>query len=282
MPVINKVGRSAHTPFKQEQFSAFLAEHISSCRGIAESRQWERWEYCYFDFYAGCGFDPAAPEVDGSPIIAIRTLIDRAVPFRAFLFEQERDNIRSLQDRLIDRGLFDPDRTRLFEGRFQDNVTPIFGLLKGTFSRRFGLAYADPNTITPQDMSLFDVLAVLGDRTFTRTIDLLLHMPATGYKRVAGAAGAGCRGFEKYRDAPSLDDMIRRVDKPAFVSQPETRHQWSFVFWCRKDDPRFAKRRGWRSVDDPIGRHWLDKITMGAGDFAGRKPEGFLFDPTGS
>jgi hypothetical protein len=279
MPVINGVGRSDHTPFKQEHFRSFLVEHTSTCRVIQGKYSWHPWEYVYMDLFSGPGYDPADETLDGSPVIALERLKAIGFPFRAHLFESDGRNAFRLKETLRSRGLWVDGSVFIHHGRFQDRINLAVADLGRRRAWRVGLVYADPNSLTPKDTAVFDVMAALSAYETTKRLDLLIHTQATSYKRVRRAAELGRPGFERYASVPCLEDQIRRVGKPLRIGRPDDQHQWTFLLFSNFRDEGFGRSQGWYSADSTRGRHWLDKITLTVSEIGGRAPRGHLFDP---
>jgi hypothetical protein len=263
VPLFNGMGCSAHTPFKQASFRDFLArQHLEVCRTIAAGHP--DFEYVYIDLFAGQGFRPDRPEQEGSPVIALRLLEESGLRYRAVLMEQSRSNVETLRGYLWELGLCDPGKVRFVVGRFQDNLRSVLNDLGSVHPYRCGLAYADPNCLTPKDTSVIDGLVTIANHHATHYLDLLLHTQGSSYKLVATVARNGQKGFEAYRDAPTLDALLRRVPKKSIrVGAPEESKHWTFLFFTNlMRERRLGADLGWFPIDTPEGRRNLSKLCL--------------------
>jgi hypothetical protein len=253
------VGCSPHSLFKQEMLGSFWESHVPVCREIARKYSWPAWEYLYLDLFAGPGYLPNYPDVPGSPVIASESLA--GTPHRIVAFEANGSVASELASRLP---------TASIHGRHQDDWGRAVAAIPA--ARRCGLIYADPNALSPADPSLFDTLRGLAGNPATKYLDILLHIPATTYKRV--------QGLDRYASAPSLDAELRRIGKRhCKLSRPDNAWQWTFILLTNFAHPRFARSLGWHDAGSPRGRLLLDRITMTAQERESRKPAGYLFDP---
>lgn len=250
-------GCSEHSEFKQQCFREFMSEHTAICREIG--KRWERWEYLYIDLFAGPGYVPIKPAILGSPIIALRAM--EGMSFRAMAFEEDEENMRRLADRIWDCAVF---------GRWQDNLEIALDDLSAIDRR--GLIYADPNKLAPNDLSLIDCLAGLANRPRTSYCDILLHVPATTWKRVQGAGN--------HPRSLTLTGELGRIGKKVIkVSAPDRQWQWVFFLLTNFPSPRFGKAVGWYDIGSPRGKLIVDRITKTREELDREIPQGYLFRP---
>ena len=234
-----------------------MIEHAAICREIG--KRWPSWEYLYIDMFAGPGYLVEWPDIPGSPIIALECIRD--LPFRAIAFEENQKAATALTFRT------DPHFT-IF-GRWQDNWIRLMCLPN---VRRCGLIYADPNTLTPCDMSLVDGLSLIANTKAMKYCDILLHIPATAWKRV--------RGVEKYAAAPTLIDALKQINKPIVkVSAPDRQWQWIFALLTRYENKRFGKVVGWHDIESDRGRMIINRITKTERELVNDNLTGWLFRP---
>ncbi len=256
------VGCSQHSIFKQQVFHAFMVEHASICREIGKSRKWNNWEYLYVDLHGGPGYLPIDPGIPGSPVIAA-SVCDGVVPFRGIVFEANQTTAESLCEKAF--GI-----TVVF-GRSEKHIARLAEHLPMNI-KRCGLVYADPNTLSPADTSLIDALAIFSQYPSTRYLDILLHVPATTYKRV--------RGTNKHLDQPCLSEALKRIQKSSVkVSRPDTAQQWTFILMTNSPHPSFGKRMGWHDISSERGQLILDRLSMTDREREQRRPTNYLFDP---
>lgn len=257
---LSTVGCSDHSLFKQDMFRNFMVMHSSICKEIAAKHRWGQWEYLYIDLFAGPGYLPNKVEVAGSPVVAFNALQGK-VPFRMIAFEEDPVVASLLSERV--------SGVSIHHGRYQDIMIPALSSLQAR--KRCGLVYGDPNELSPKDTSLIDACAALKKLPVTSFLDILLHIPATTFKRV--------RGTNRYRDAPHLTDELKRIGKRFIkVSRPDDRHQWTFILLTNFDHPKFGLSMGWHDSNSDRGRFILDKITLTARERSDLRPSGFLFD----
>jgi three-Cys-motif partner protein len=240
------VGCSEHSRFKQEMLRQFMIEHISICRSIGA--RWPIWEYLFLDLFSGPGFLPDYPDVDGSPLIALK-LMDGSLPYRALFFDEDPEVVKQLQSRI--RSF---ENATVLNGRCQDSVFDLIGNLI-TEIMRCGLIYVDPNKIVPNDLSPIDLLVKLANHPVTKYCDILLHLPATSYKRV--------RALLKYKDSPTLMNDLGRLGKTCVkISETDGRQQWVFILLTNFEKATFGRSIGCFDAKSGYGRVLFNKVTM--------------------
>jgi three-Cys-motif partner protein len=254
-------GYSDHSPFKQEVLQRFLVEHVAICREIG--KRWHQWEYLYIDMYSGPGYLLNYHDIPGSPVIAMRTC-QGIVPFRGIAFDVEESNCKKLAERT--QGQF-----TIHCGRSEEAMERIARTLVP--ARRLGLVYADPCSLSPANTELLDALRAFSMVPSVQYIDILLHVPATTYKRVRGV------NLKKNIQQPRLDEALKRINKKIIkVSRPDDRHQWTFILFTNYEHPQFASRVGWHSINSDKGGLRLDRISRTQAEQDLRPPNGFLFN----
>jgi hypothetical protein len=213
--------------------------------------------------YAGPGYLIDYPSVPGSPVIAEQVCMD-VVPFRGIAFEANLSAAKQLGQAGLRATMIGHSQSEMVLALLAKNLKPDV--------RRCGLIYADPNAFHASDTRLIDALFSFSQFPSTQFIDILLHIPATTYKRV--------RGLEQNAHQPPLADALKRVQKSTIkVSRPDDRHQWTFVLFSNYDHSSFGRKIGWHSIDSERGRLILDRISMTRKEREARRPAGWLFDP---
>lgn len=253
MPLDSKAGHSEYTVTKQRDFEKVL----NTILGVARSprcmgQSWAHKEFIYFDLNAGPGI---VGGIEGSPLVFTRRVLDLGVPFRAYFFESDADNVRRLSDALADlcasRGV-STDALQIIPGNHNHTV-PWFVTehLAGLPSDWvYGLAYGDGNG---RDDSPFGPLATLAKR-FPR-IDHLVNVNTTIYKRVRGALP----------DARFLQDDIAGIDKTVhLIRKPVGRWGWTMLLMTRWAGVPELRGLGFRRLDSAEGRRIFEGVNYSA------------------
>jgi three-Cys-motif partner protein len=244
VPKTNGQGRSDYTPIKQDRLAQILAWHIPLTAHAIQKAAWaERHSYYMIDLTSGCGHNPDNPSEKGSPLIALDAL--KAWPHEVQAVfcdrdEKSHDKLRRTLEHLRGQGDI-PTHWKMAVGaltctRALRETIAIMGRRRQSRTRpeaQMGLAYLDPNGIgsTADLAALSDMIRMFNRSRELQYIDVLLHLPATSYKRVSRSMEA--RGS---MPLPPLMDLVSKFKKTyKYVSKLSSqtqgrRWQWAFYF----------------------------------------------------
>lgn len=255
MPFDGPAGFSKDTPVKQEHFRTVLQVHLLVVQAILQKHSWAHREYLYLDLTAGPGIVDGAM---GSPLIFLQEATRLGIPFRAYFCEQKPNAVLRLRE-AVNRlhakvGPFSGVWSVL-EGDSKDTIgSLIANKLRGLPAKGYGLAYADPNgTDIP-----IDTMRRLADVPKLATLDFLVHVGATHYKR--GGLKTGL-----------LRTDLRRIGKPYMqFREPIGIHQWTFAILTGWNAfPKFAPIGFW-PADSPAGQRIEDLLNLTREEFERR------------
>lgn len=249
MPIDNGAGHSEYTVTKQRDFEYVL----NTILGVAQSPRcmaqgWAHKEFVYFDLNAGPG---VVGGIEGSPLIFTRRILDLGIPFRAFFFESNTDNMRRLSVALGDlcesRGV-STDRIQLIPGDHNTTVPWFVSEHLASMPRDwvYGLAYGDGNG---RDDSPFGPLSVLA-RRFPR-VDHLVNVNTAIYKRVRGARP----------DARFFMDDLAGIDKKfRLIRTPAGQWAWTMLLMTNWEKVPEFREMGFRRLDSEEGRSIFERV----------------------
>ena len=252
MPIEDGHGYSKYTHYKQWRFGEFLGFHANvACAAAAKAMAKALWlkssMYYYIDLTAGKGYMPKQQWLPGSPVIAAGILSNTGVSHRIHLYEREPENAGSLREcfeTLWKRGVKHDSPNIIIHPMSYEAGLPV--LLKDLKTRkteaRVGLAYYDPTSFGgTADLHSFLALIDIFGHTEFKYMDVLLHIPATTFKRVAAVHNK--LGLMHYIEAFPKNFK--------YISRPTDRHQWTFFYLTNTEaikPPKFLE-----SVDSVTG-----------------------------
>lgn len=238
MPVINGVGQSEMTPYKQTDLSDLLHQHIRTVQAIQMKYSWPYDKYVYIDMNAGPGYY-ANDECYGSPLVFLQTARELHCNVEAYFVEQNPEIAKSLQDRLKDFTGW-----KLFIG---DNASVWPEIVKSVPHNAFGLLYTDPNGVPD-----FDTLVAISKVRAMKKIDFLIRYSGAATKR-AGARWSGSK----------MLDHLKQIRKSHWiVKEPMSsdKWQWSFLLGLNWGGLGAWGTRGFRHADTPIGLGIMERL----------------------
>jgi three-Cys-motif partner protein len=236
-----------YTPEKQRQFRRFMAVHARVSASILKrNAAWAYPRYAYIDLHAGPGRD-----VDGnagSPVIAAEELRMAGVCADLYLCERDARTVQRLTSCMAAE--YSPDiNSFVLEGDHAQSWRRISAEYGGQRPPVYGMIYADSNG---QPLPV-DVLRSLLSVPRFRCVDVLLHINANGaYKRAR----------HLHPDRFLADDLAAIGQGYAWIREPRTDWQWTFVIWSRW--PRFPKfgGDGFHDLSKADGQAILDRPNL--------------------
>lgn len=237
MPVDNGVGWSATTPDKADGLKKILSQHLAVVNEIyKKTRQIQ--PYFFIDCTAGPGHI-ATMELDGSPLIFLKTATGCGFYCQATFIEERIDNYSELLQN-IRMTPYDISKIKVdtFNGNFE-NVLPkaTSSIPKGSY----GIIYFDPTSSLD-----FDFVSRVFMHENLRAVDLLIHISATTMKRLQ----------------KSLADEIKKINKRYWMIRdiyPTGRdyHQMTFLFGMNWNGLKPMKKQRFHSIDSDKGHEIL-------------------------
>jgi len=237
MPKRNGAGESRYTPLKQSHFREILETQTAIVREIL--KKGSNWNgtnknYWYYDLYSGGGFTAGQK---GSPLIFIETMKKFGLKYRAFFYDENKENAFNLSKLL---------GNDLNSHIFHSNNSLVLSNNNGIGFTKYGLVYTDPNG-TPD----FDVLHKLFLREDFKKIDLLINMSATAVKRALN-----CKTCKDHTQR--LAEYLSMVNKNFWIiREPYDKWQWIFLIGTNWNAfPRF-KHLGFYDLKSKDGSELL-------------------------
>lgn len=241
MPVINGVGQSEMTPYKQTDLSDILKQHIKTVQAIQFKHHWAHDTYFYIDMNAGPGC--YSEDHVGSPVVFLEMAEILGCKAKAFLIEKNPDTAANLKDCLDERGYSNWD---LFIG---DNAT-AWELAMDALPKNgsaFGIVYSDPNGVPD-----FETLASISNRHNTKKIDILIRYSGT----------SGKRAHKRFGYKSMLQNLATIKKSHWMVKELITsdRWQWSFLMGLNWGGLGAWGARGWHKADSSAGISILKQL----------------------
>lgn len=250
MPKIKGVGNGKHSGTKREHFGTILKVHTGIC-GRLLTRGFVHPEYIYIDLNAGTGMQG---EEEGSALSFLNIVPS---PYQAYFIEKDEKRFHELEENI----------TRWNKRRYSESVITALGdnreyipLIAKHIERQYqedwdrhrlhGLVFSDDNgTAIP-----FEELANFFAVPCMRTIDVLIYVSATNWKRAKGAYTE--------KNMQRLSDNIKSIGKTSWqVRQPQGASQWCFLFGCNWNGYPQLKKQGFHDISSREGQAILQKIS---------------------
>jgi three-Cys-motif partner protein len=277
MPVIDSIGQSDYTRLKQDILGVFLNVHTKIVKGITERFGWADNQYLYLDLNAGPG---VYGDIEGSPIVFIKTARRNKLKFRAILTEKEIVHCNSLIDRLdclSEGNIFDiacqmipysnvvgscVGRGDVVVVCNEDNENTIKSM-KTFYSEKdvkspFGLIYMDPNGCQVRFGELKDLLS----QSKLSRLDLLINLSASAIKR------------NRHNDSvKSIMDSISGIKKKHWlIRKPYGKWQWTFLLGTNWVNFPELEKIDFVSMDSEKGRQYINKVNYSAEELSQISP----------
>lgn len=247
MPTYSNMGYSEATHEKEGDFR-YLIDMVMGKVKAFETRWGQKIPFTYIDMYSGSGFNYAI-DCLGSPVIAKDLMEKNRMSLPRYhlvdLESKNTDHLKIIFGRSPESDAELPRNVRIYTDDCRNVVKKIRDSVSG-----YGILLIDPNG-DPQ----FDVIRTFYESDQTSTIDVIIRVASTNYKRILST-----RSHDE-----NLKDCLSSIDKKYwYLKEPsKCAKRWTTIFGTNIGSKRMrpSQLKGFYAIHSPKGQAVLGRLT---------------------